>query len=326
MWSTRLLASLVVPATLLAAGGSGAETATFTEVLRRAQSYVALYEDHELSTVIARERYHQQLIGGEGAIRRERTLLSDYLLLQLPDEDWVAVRDVYEVDGTTVADRAGRLKMLFAGPQDQLAQRVMKLAEETGALNLGDQYRRTLNLPTFALRILRPANRKRVRFEKAREEQVGGIAAWVVAFRETKGPTVTATPEGADVPAHGHFWVAPEEGTVLRSEMIVGGTRQVAARATITVTYARDLSLGFWLPSEMRERYETPRRKRNDIVTALATYSDFRRFNWRSLSRDAPGEFATQMELDENTARSDLLMNRSAAAVPRLKRSRKNET
>ena len=299
MPGTRLLlASLVIPTTLLATGATGAETATFAEVLRRAQAYVALYEDHELSTVIARERYHQQLVGADGAITRERTLLSDYLLLQLPDEDWVAVRDVYEVDGTTVADRAGRLTMLFAGPREQLGERVMKLAEETAALNLGDHYKRTLNLPTFALRILRPANRKRVRFEKAGEEQVDGTATWVVAFQETKGPTVTATPDGADVPAHGRFWVAPEEGTVLRSEMILGGTRRVAARATITVAYARNLSLGFWLPSEMRERYETPRRKRDDIVIALATYSDFRRFNWRSLSRDASGGLATKRELD----------------------------
>ena len=284
MPSTRtLLVSLVIPPILLATGGTGAETATFAEVLRRAQAYVALYEDHELSTVIARERYHQQLIGADGAISRERTLLSAYLLLQLPDEDWVAVRDVYEVDGTTVADRTGRLKVLFAGPREQLSERVMKLAEETAALNLGDQYRRTLNLPTFALRILRPANRKRVRFENAGQEQVDGTTTWIVAFEETKGPTVTATRKGADVPAHGRFWIAPAEGTVLRSEMILGGTRKVAARATITVTYARDLSLGFWLPSEMRERYETPSRKQDGIVIALATYSDFRRFNWRSL-------------------------------------------
>ena len=34
-----------------------------------------------------------------GKIKQERTLLSDYLMVQLPDEDWVALRDVYEVDG-----------------------------------------------------------------------------------------------------------------------------------------------------------------------------------------------------------------------------------
>jgi hypothetical protein len=284
-----LLLPLVILITLLAAAGAIGQTGTFAEVLRRAQAYVADYEDHALSTVIARERYHQQLIGEDGTVIRERTLLSDYLLLQLPDEDWVAVRDIYEVDGTTVTDRAARLTMLFDGPREQLSDRVMKLAEETAAFNLGDQYKRTLNLPTFALRILRPANRKRVEFEPVSEEQVDGIAAWVIAFEEKKGPTLTATRKGADVPAHGRFWIAPQEGTVLRSEMIVGGTRQIAARATITVTYARDPSLGFWLPSEMHERYEMPRRKQDGIVIALATYSDFRRFDSRSLSRRGSG-------------------------------------
>ncbi len=289
-----LLVPLVISTTLLTARATGSQTDTFAEVLRRAQAYVADYEDHALSTVIARERYHQQLIGEDGTVIRERTLLSDYLLLQLPDEDWVAVRDIYEVDGTPIAERGSRLKVLFDGPREQLSDRVMKLAEETAAFNLGDQYKRTLNLPTFALRILRPANRKRVKFEHAGEEQVGGIATWVIAFEEAKGPTLTATRKGADVPAHGRFWIAPAEGTVLRSEMILGGTRQIAARATITVNYARNASLGFWLPSEMRERYEMPRRKQDGIVIALATYSDFRRFDWRTLSRGGSGKLVAE--------------------------------
>jgi hypothetical protein len=69
---------------------------------------------------------------------------------------------------------------------------------------------------------------------------------------------------------------------VLRSEMTLGGTRRLSARATITVTYRHDPSLGFLVPIEMRERYDNPRRKRDDVVVALATYSDFRRFDWRA--------------------------------------------
>jgi hypothetical protein len=154
----------------------------------------------------ARERYHQQVLDSLGKIKQERTLLSDYLMVQLPDEDWVALRDVYEVDGTTVADRGARMKALVAGPSEQLSSRVAKMAEESAHFNLGDLYYRTLNVPTFALRILRPASRKRMAFEKAGEEQVGEVGAWVVSFRETTGPTLTATPKGADVPAHGRFW------------------------------------------------------------------------------------------------------------------------
>ena len=180
--------------------------------MRRVHEYVTLYEDHELSTVIAREHYHQQLLDADGKIKSERTL----------------------------------------------------------------------NLPTFALRILRPANRKRIRFDKAGEEHVDGTRTWVVAFQETQGPTASATPNGSDVPAHGRFWVDPDSGAVVRSEMILGGTRRVSARATITVSYAHEPSLGFRIPIEMRERYDNPRRKTDDVVNAFAKYSDFRRFNWRA--------------------------------------------
>jgi hypothetical protein len=276
--------TLVVVAVLLSAAsmGSRAASGTFAEVMRRVHAYVVVYEDHELSTIMARERYHQQWLDGRARVKEQRTLLSDYLLLQLPDEDWVAVRDVYEVDGTAVAERAARLKRLFTGPREQLGERVMTLATEDARFNLGELYYRTVNLPTFALRMLRPASRKRVAFEAAGEEQVDGTRTWVVAFRETKGPTFSAKPDGTDIPAHGRFWVEPDTGVILRSEMILGGSRRLSARATITVTYRLEPSLGFRVPIEMQERYDNPRRKREDVVITQATYSDFRRFDWRT--------------------------------------------
>jgi hypothetical protein len=125
----------VILTALLSAAGilTGTETDTFAEVMLRVHAYVVIYEDHELSTVIARERYLQQVLDVEGKTKSERTLLSDYLLLQLPDEDWVALRDVYDVDGTAVANRGARLKTLFAGPREQLGERVMKMAQKVRA-------------------------------------------------------------------------------------------------------------------------------------------------------------------------------------------------
>jgi hypothetical protein len=281
-----LQVSLAILAGLLssAAGAlSDAQTVTFAEVMRKAHEYVSVYEDHELSTVIARERYHQQWLASDATIKGERTMLADYALLQLPDEDWVALRDVYEIDGIAVADRTARLKALFAGPREQLGERAMAMAKESADFNLGKIYYRTVNLPTFTLRALRPANRKRIEFDKAGEELVGDTRTWVVAFREAKGPTFSATPGGRDIPSHGRFWVEPDTGVVLRSEMILGGTRRVSGRATITVTYRLEPSLGFRVPIEMRERYDNPRRKRDDVVIAVATYSDFRRFDWRKM-------------------------------------------
>ena len=276
--------TLIVLAVLLSAASmrSRAASGTLAEVMRRVHAYVVQYEDHELSTIMARERYHQQWLDDRARVKEQRTLLSDYLLLQLPDEDWVAVRDVYEVDGTAVAERAARFKRLFTGPREQLGERVMTLATEDARFNLGELYYRTVNLPTFALRMLRPASRKRVAFDKAGEEQVEGTTTWVVAFRETKGPTFTGEPDGTDIPARGRFWVEPDTGVILRSEMILGGSRRLSARATITVTYRLEPSLGFRVPIEMQERYDNPRRKRDDVVITQAMYSDFRRFDWRT--------------------------------------------
>ena len=282
----RLRIPLLIVALLSASSGAitrGQGDNAFAEVMRRVHEYVAVYEDHELSTVRARERYHQQLMNHFGEIKGERTLLADYLLLQLPDEDWVAVRDVYDVDGEPVEGRAAKMDALFAGPRDELGARAMRMAEESMRYNLGELYYRTVNLPTFALRMLRPANRRRMAFSRAGEDHIDGAGVWIIACREVKGPTFSATADGVDLPATARFWVDPETGAVVRSEMIIGGTRRMSARATITVSYARDPALGFRVPVEMQERYDNPRRTKDDVVLATATYSDFRRFDWRAL-------------------------------------------
>jgi len=50
---------------------AGPDTATFDEVMRRVHEYVGVYEDHELSTVTARERYHQQWRGADATVKGE---------------------------------------------------------------------------------------------------------------------------------------------------------------------------------------------------------------------------------------------------------------
>src|SRR5262245_17740435 len=109
----------VTIAALLGSSITIARADTFTEVMRRAHEYVVLYEDHELSTVMAREQYEQKWLDAQAHAKTERTLISDYLLCQVPPgEDWFALRDVYEVDGMPVANRAARLTELFNRPPD----------------------------------------------------------------------------------------------------------------------------------------------------------------------------------------------------------------
>jgi hypothetical protein len=277
--------SLGTIAALSMAAGSiaAADPPDLDEVMRRAHEYVAVYEDHELSTVIARERYHQQLLDSDGRIKTERTLLSDYLLLQMPpEEDWFALRDVYDVDGEPVGDRAARLERLLTGPREKVSERAMEIAEESARFNVGE-VPRTINVPTLPLRFLRPANRKHFDFSKVGEAQMEGGRAWIIAYRETRNPTFSATIDGRDVPARGRYWIDPQSGAIIRSEMVLGGTRQLPTRATVTVTYRLEPSLGFRVPIEMRERYDNPRRKTDDVIVAVATYSDFRPFDQESL-------------------------------------------
>jgi hypothetical protein len=266
-----------------------AQSDTFADVMRRAHEYVVVYEDHELSSVIASEQYYQQRLDRIGEPQIDRVLRSDYLIFQLPpQEDWFALRDVYEVDGMPVGDHAARFRPLFAGPRETVTERAMAIAAESARFNLGDIYR-TINVPTFALRLLRPISRSRVRYEKAGEEPIENTLTWVVNYEETKGPTFSATKGGRDIPAHGRFWIEPDTGVVVRSEMILGGTRQLRERATITVTYRLEPSLGFRVPVEMRERYDIPSRKNADVIVAVATYSGFRRFDVRTITQpDAP--------------------------------------
>jgi len=279
--------AITVIAALLVTVGA-AQSDTFADVMRRAHEYVVVYEDHELSSVMASEHYHQQRLDRVGQSQMDRVLRSDYLIFQLPpQEDWFALRDVYEVDGMPVGDRAARLRELFARPRATVADRAMEIAAENARFNLGDIYR-TINVPTFALRLLRPMDRGRIRYQKAGEEQIEGKQTWVVNYEEIKGPTFSATRGGRDLPAHGRFWIEPDTGAVVRSEMILGGTRQLRDRATVTVTYGVEPSLGFRVPVEMRERYDRPNRKNADVIVAVATYSGFRRFDPRTLRQPDP--------------------------------------
>ena len=256
---------------------------TLNEVMRRAHEYVAVYEDHQLSSLVAREQYAQEWQRFDASVIEKRTLLSEYMIFQLPpSEDWFALRDVHTVDDVAVADRDVRLKMLFSEARGRVEELAMAIDQENARFNIGG-ITRTVNVPTFPLRFLRPANRKRFDFDKASEELVGGAVTWVVAYKETGNPTFTATTLGDDVAASGRFWIEPESGAILRSEMILGGSRRLKQRATVTVTYALDEKLGFRVPVEMREKYDNPKKRTADVILAVATYSNYRPFDFRSL-------------------------------------------
>jgi hypothetical protein len=268
-----LVAAIALLTGLSVAAG---QLATASEVMLRVHAYVVGYEQ-DLSGIIAEERWQQRIVSRSGAIKRERLLRSDYLVYQLPpDEDWFGFRDVFEVDGTPVSDREQRFRELFAQRPADVVEQAMKIAAESARYNLGDVYR-TINVPTFVLAFLRPSNRSRFVFERLGEETVNGSPTWVMSYRETKKRTFIRSVSGKALDSHGRLWIDAITGRLIRTELVTGGNHAVPERATIVVTYGPNPDLGFWVPIEMSEVYDNPRKPKADRIIGSATYSRFRR-------------------------------------------------
>ena len=125
-------------------------------------------------------------------------------------------------------------------------------------------------------------NQPRFTFRKTGEKTVNAQRVWVVAYDETRIPTLIATTNGEGLPIHGELWIEPASGRVLKTKMIVENlnpargsqvdTERYRPRIVIDVTYRADPSLNILVPVEMKELYE----KSTEKVVCAATYSNFR--------------------------------------------------
>jgi hypothetical protein len=222
-------------------------------------------------------------------MRTERKLVAEFALSRANDATgWVGYRDVVEVDGKPVTDQRDRLVAIFSkGTPDVAAAR--RLADESARYNIGAT-RRNFNEPTAALFFFLPAQQKRFAFDSKGATKIDGTPVLEIGFRETASPTNIRTSEGRDVACRGTLWVVPEDGTVVQTEMFVGGYAGPNSGSTITVKFAKNARLALWLPAKMTERHEIvvrdTRAGRNSVtpvtVKATAAYSDFKRFETSS--------------------------------------------
>ncbi len=281
-----VLAARALPCVTVAAG----EQPGLDQVLARVAAYVAEYE-RSLGVLIAEEDYRQKAeapetrgpdrfgIGGAQVPmsydvgRASRHLVSEFLMLRLGGdrELWTGVRDVIEVDGKPIPDRAGRLTSILQAEGADLTGQWRALAKESARFNLGP-FKRDFNVPTFALVFVRSAVQPRCAFERAGQERIGSLTVWRIRFTQASSPTVVLW-RGGDMPFRGMFWVDPANGRVLRSR-IEAGDWTADYQLRIEVRYERDRRLDAWVPVEMNERYEGFQGK----VTGRATYRNYRRF------------------------------------------------
>jgi len=271
---------LVVTVSVPVAGQTGQSQTSSDEVFRliqRVSTYVETFQK-QFGSMVAEERYQQSVRPGPMAIvrgraiseaREETVLVSDFLLVQPPGEDWMAFRDVFERDGKKVRDREERLAKLFLGGSGRSAlDQAKSIMEESARYNIGN-VSRNFNVPTLVLTLLTPTHRSRLRFEQGKKEDAGTV----VEFKETSQPTYIRTTGGRDLPVYGRLWVDPADGSIRKTEL---HAVDPTVEGHITVTFAPDEAAGMVVPVKMEERY---RRGRDTTeVRGVATYSKFRRF------------------------------------------------
>ena len=282
-------------ALLLALQTTAAQTPTLAAVLQRAGDYVAAFH-RQLTGIVAEEHYLQ--IATTPPMKplnlptiQRRELRSDLLLVNVAGTStWLEFRDVYEVDGQPVRDRSDRLTSLFLNASPNAERQIRSILAESARYNVGS-IQRTVNTPVFPLAFLEPAVRPHFRFFRSSDRRPAPAKAgipdgsaianpfrvaaevWVIRFEEAKRPTIIKTFNDRDLPSHGRFWIEPDSGRVLMSEVIA---EDRTVRGTLTVSYQSEPLLGMLVPVAMRERYEGRRTKA--VVDATATYGRFRQF------------------------------------------------
>jgi hypothetical protein len=282
--------SLAIAIVLGTAVAPGAQTPTLSQILDRAATYVAEFE-RQLAGIAADETYVQSMgipgRHGEFIATTQRELKASLVLVRDGDEGYLEARDVIEVDGIPVPDRATSLAARAAtevrrwGVADK-----MRLRSENARYNIGDIVR-TINTPLLALQVLRRANQQRFSF-KTTAERASAVRAptgdtpgvfrmatdiWTIEFRERAPGTLIRTEKGRDVPCRGRLWIDPETGRVMMTEMVVDSGR---VKAQVTVSFQSEPLLGLLPPIEMHEHYRASG-KTQTIVEASATYGPFRR-------------------------------------------------
>jgi hypothetical protein len=269
--------------------GRTAQEPSLRDVLARAGEYVTIFHQ-QISGIVAEEVYVQSarsLRRGSSPAQARQWLRSDLLLIRPPQADrYVEFRDVFEVNGSAVRDRDERLTQLFLKPTASVDQ-IRVIVDESARYNLGD-IPRNVNTPMLTLYFLQPEKQRHFRFSRARSGRPelgtgsampGRSAAtfrvttemWVVEYRETERPTIIKTDRGRDFPARGRFWIDPETGAVLMSELVMENSD---VTATINVSYQSEPLLGFLVPVEMRDRFRADQER----VEGVATYGRFRQF------------------------------------------------
>lgn len=274
----RLAIALLTAAA--ATGSFHAQSPETEAIVDRAADYVADYT-RDFVGIVAEESYRQEVRAAPDrdlrgfpvdGPRQKRDLKSDVLLVRGPvGERWMQFRDVFEVDGKPIRDRAERLAKLFLEPWSSAQQQVQAITAESARYNIGG-ISRDVNLPVLALSVLDPENRPWFSFTARRKNDSVPGGLWELEYREERGRTMIRTNHGVAMPARGKLTVEGGSGRILATELEADND---SVRAQIGVTYRAEPTVGLHMPREMREKYLTTA---GSTIEGRATYTKFRRY------------------------------------------------
>jgi hypothetical protein len=295
--TSRLVALTVALVTVSGAARPHAQGPTMAVVLKNAAAYLADFQK-QLASIVSEETYIQEIspLAGKssgGGLTQRITLKSDLLLVKPEGADrYVEFRDVFEVNGSPVRERGERLTALLRQPWATAGSQMAAIINESARYNIGG-VQRNVNTPLLAMLFLDPAYQRRFEFKRASKqrsqlEPQGGATPgagaspasespvfrastemWAIEFQEKERPTIIRTPDLRALPVRGRFWINPDTGAVLISELVTAGG---GVNTTITVSYQSEPLMGFLVPVEMRESYIAARER----IVGTATYGRFR--------------------------------------------------
>lgn len=284
-----------------ASGGTSGQALNLDEVLFRASQAVVRFE-FEFGNRMADERYEQRVVASDGQVKRNRRFGSELVFFRDARADtWTSFRNVREengepkgrdwLDGDVDSPNLGDF-LRAATRRDQASTRRY----------IGDAPW-SLHMPLLALTFLHPLNRHRSNFEKADEVTVDGRPVWVIRFSEHRRPPFVRVggggPSGGgrsgrvtagDLFASGSFWIDPESGSVVKSDLVLGGSvSSVQARSHITVIFRQLAASELWVPAEMAESYDNPLFPDVDHLEGTATYANYRPLSLEPAHADESG-------------------------------------
>jgi len=252
-------------------------------VVTAAATYVSGYQ-RQLTSILADEHYTQEIVSQappDLRMPRARHMRSEIFFMFAPaDHDWMAIRDVVELDGKPLSDRPDLRVALQTLPARDVA---VKFKAYNSRYNIG-RTSRNFNEPTLSLLVLDDRHRARFSFDRKRVERAGDAILVTVAFAEKDTPTLIRDTRRGTVLSRGELVVEAGVGRVRRTVLTA---RVDDGSLELATVYSPDPRLGMLVPTLFQERYDQglPPNSRygdptieHESIFCEAKYTNFRRF------------------------------------------------